>query len=201
MFYKLKITSIYEYHRKRFNSEVLQGICLLINILSGTLLMALAMYAPATALETVTGLPLWVSLLCTGAVALVCTTIGGMKAVIWTDFIQSFIMILGLITILIVGTSKVGGIKNVFKINYEGGRTFLETSPDPTKRITIWTVCFGSCLFALNQCVCEQTQIQRYCALPTMKGAISVTLLQILFIILIYTVISLSGMIAFAFYY
>jgi Na+/pantothenate symporter len=33
----------------------------------------------------VTGLPLWISILLTGVVCTLYTTMGGMKAVIWTD--------------------------------------------------------------------------------------------------------------------
>lgn len=43
--------------------------------------------------------------------------------------------------------------------------------PDPTERATFWSVVIGSGMLGLAQSGYEQTQIQRYCALPTVKKA------------------------------
>lgn len=47
---------------------------------------------------------------------------GGMKAVLWADTMQFFIMVSGLAAILIQGTIKLGGIANIWKICEQGGR-------------------------------------------------------------------------------
>ena len=44
-------------------------------------------------------------------------------------------------------------------------------NPDPTLRTSFWAVCIGSSLLGLAQSGYEQTQIQRYCTLPTIKKA------------------------------
>jgi solute carrier family 5 (sodium-coupled monocarboxylate transporter), member 8/12 len=47
--------------------------------------MAVVLYTPSVALQRVANISLWVSILLTGLVCTIYTTIGGIKAVIWTD--------------------------------------------------------------------------------------------------------------------
>ena len=50
--------------------------------------MGIAIYAPATAISAVTGIDLTLAIISTGLVCVFYTTLGGMKAVVWTDVIQ-----------------------------------------------------------------------------------------------------------------
>lgn len=45
-----------------------------------------------------------------------------MKAVLWTDTIQTVFMVGGLLTVLIVGFIREGGIGNVWEANLQSGR-------------------------------------------------------------------------------
>lgn len=47
---------------------------------------------------------------------------GGLKAVIWTDVIQSFLMYGSILVICIKGTLDVGGIEVVLQRNRDSGR-------------------------------------------------------------------------------
>lgn len=47
---------------------------------------------------------------------------GGLKAVVWTDTVQSFIMFGSIILIMIKGTIDVGGLNTVWMRNLDGGR-------------------------------------------------------------------------------
>ena len=50
-----------------------------------------------------------------------------MRAVIWTDVFQTFVMITGLITTIAIGTTHVGGFSQVIRIAKEGKRfTFFK---------------------------------------------------------------------------
>ena len=51
---------------------------------------------------------------------------GGMKAVIWTDVFQGVVMLVGMTTIIVVGTLKVGSLGKVFGIAYSGHRLDIE---------------------------------------------------------------------------
>ena len=50
---------------------------------------------------------------------------GGMKAVLWADTIQMFIVFAGMLTVLIEGCSVLGGFSNVWDIANGGGRIVI----------------------------------------------------------------------------
>ena len=45
-----------------------------------------------------------------------------MKAVLWADAVQSLVMVTGIMSVIVVGISKVGGLGEVWRIADEGGR-------------------------------------------------------------------------------
>lgn len=47
---------------------------------------------------------------------------GGLKAVVWTDTLQTVLMYFGVLFVLIYGTWRLGGVRNVFAINDKGDR-------------------------------------------------------------------------------
>ena len=71
-------------------------------------------------------------------------TIGGIKAVIWTDAFQTLIMFSGVIAVIVKGTSDVGGFGNLVDINSEGGRlNFFNFDPNPFVRQSFWSLVIG----------------------------------------------------------
>ena len=48
---------------------------------------------------------------------------GGLRAVIWNDVFQALVMLGGLVTVVIVGTIKVGGASRVVSILQDHNRT------------------------------------------------------------------------------
>ena len=92
---------------------------------------AIVVYAPALALIQVTGflngINNDVEIACF-IIFLVCvfySSIGGMKAVIWTDTFQAICMFGSFMGIIIYGSQVVGGPAKVFDINYQAGRVEL----------------------------------------------------------------------------
>jgi len=56
------------------------------------------------------------------AICVFYTCLGGIKAVVWTDFIQIIIMYGVMILIMVKGTISVGGLSTVWEKNWESGR-------------------------------------------------------------------------------
>lgn len=47
---------------------------------------------------------------------------GGLRAVIWTDVFQTFVMFAGQVAVIVVGTLKVGGMGRVWQLAAEKGK-------------------------------------------------------------------------------
>lgn len=80
------------------------------------LYMGIVLYAPALALSAVTGLHKWASIISVGIVCTIYSTTGGIKAVLWADVFQSFLMFGSMILVLVKGASMLGGFGNVWEI-------------------------------------------------------------------------------------
>ncbi|MBM3472546.1 MAG: sodium:solute symporter, partial [Armatimonadetes bacterium] len=87
LYYQSRFYTAYQYLEERFSIGVrtLASALFIIRVL---LWLGLATYAPALALQQVTGLPLWFTIVSTAVLTTFYTTLGGMKAVIWTDVMQ-----------------------------------------------------------------------------------------------------------------
>ena len=86
------------------------------------LYMSIVLYAPALALSAVTGMSKWLSIVSIGLICTVYCAIGGIKAVLWTDVFQSFLMFLTMIIIIVKGSYDVGGLNVVWKRAQLGNR-------------------------------------------------------------------------------
>nr|XP_012134657.1 PREDICTED: sodium-coupled monocarboxylate transporter 1-like isoform X3 [Megachile rotundata] len=127
VFHELKLTSTYEYLERRFDKKIRTLGSVLFSIAIMTWL-PIVIYVPALAFNQVTGVNVHVV---TPFVCIVCifyTCVGGLRAVVWTDFIQIFIMIGSMLLIIIKGTSDVGGLSLVIRRNMESERLELPTS-------------------------------------------------------------------------
>ena len=82
------------------------------------LYIAIVVYTPALALETVMGLDVDISCASIFIICVFYTSIGGMKAVIWTDVFQLFFMVLSILIIVILATMNAGGASQVEHIKY-----------------------------------------------------------------------------------
>ncbi|XP_068176509.1 sodium/iodide cotransporter [Antennarius striatus] len=167
IFFRLQITSTNEYLKMRFG----RGMQLLgsIQFLVVTVLYTgIVIYAPALILNEATGLNMWASLFSTGIICTLYTTLGGIKAVIWTDVFQIFVMLSGFLATLIHGTVLVGGPAVVLDIARNGSRiNFDDFNIDPRKRYTFWSLTVGGTLVWLSMYGVNQAQVQRYISCKT----------------------------------
>ncbi|XP_059173612.1 sodium-coupled monocarboxylate transporter 1-like [Physella acuta] len=201
LIYPLKLTSVYEYLEKRFQSKGVRLVGTFLMVLSQVIYMGVASFAPATALEAVTGFPSWATIVSIGAVATLYTAIGGMKAVIWTDVFQSVIMLAGILAIVIQGTLKVGGMSRVWEINEAWDRIkFFNLDPNPLTRQSVWSLVFGSAVTWMGVYGFNQASVQRFSSLPTLHKAKTSVLLNVLGSFIMGTLSCLSGIVVFAYY-
>uniref|UniRef100_A0A1A8UQT6 Solute carrier family 5 (Sodium-dependent vitamin transporter), member 6 n=1 Tax=Nothobranchius furzeri TaxID=105023 RepID=A0A1A8UQT6_NOTFU len=172
VFYRLRLSSAYEYLELRFNKTV--RICGTITfIFQMVIYMGVVLYAPALALNAVTGIDLWGAVLTMGLVCTLYTALGGLKAVIWTDVFQTVVMFAGQLAVIIVGASQAGGLAEVWRKAVNGSRIAgLDLNPDPLQRHTFWTLGVGGVFLMLALYGVNQAQVQRYLSSRTEKEAV-----------------------------
>ncbi|KAL1023267.1 hypothetical protein UPYG_G00038480 [Umbra pygmaea] len=200
VFYRLGISSTNQYLKMRFG----RGMQLLgsIQFIVSTLLFTgIVIYAPALILNQATGLNLWASLFSTGLICTIYTTLGGLKAVIWTDVFQILVMLLGFITIFIRGTILVGGPAMVLEIANNGSRiNFNDFDLDPRRRYTFWSFSFGGTLLWLSMYGVNQSQVQRYISCRTERQAQLALLVNQVGLYLVVGSAATCGIVMFALY-
>ncbi|XP_069122617.1 sodium-coupled monocarboxylate transporter 1-like [Argopecten irradians] len=200
-FHNLGLTSAYQYLELRFNCWT-RYIAALVFAIEMILYMAVVLYAPALALNQVTGLSLSGSILSVGAVVTFYTSMGGLRAVLWTDTFQTFVVVGGLIGIIAMGCAKFGGIAEVWSIAQQGGRIeFFNFDPNPLTRCTFWGLIFGSFIGQLTIYGANQTMLQRYMSISNVKNAQLALFISLPATILLVTLVCLSGLVIYAEYH
>ncbi|PAW89711.1 MAG: hypothetical protein B9S33_02590 [Pedosphaera sp. Tous-C6FEB] len=199
-YYKAKFFTAYQYLEARFSVH-LRTLASASFVLRVLLWLAAATYAPALALEQVTGLPLWFTILCTGALTTLYTTCGGMRAVIWTDVMQLVVLFGGQLAIAWVALSQVpGGMSRVIELGDQGGRLTLSLSPDPTVRLTLWGLIIGATFMHLVQMATDQVSVQRYLSATSLKAAQRGLWVKLWFTLPVTVVFYGTGLVLYAFY-
>ncbi|CAG2173502.1 unnamed protein product [Oppiella nova] len=126
--------------------------------------LATVLYGPAVALSAVTPLSIPMSILLVGFICTFYTSIGGIKAVIWTDVLQGSLMLLGVLVVIVTGVIETGGLKELWNINEQGGRLkFFNMKVDVYNHDNFWNVLIGTAVTWSGGYCISQPQIQRYC--------------------------------------
>ncbi|KAG5670311.1 hypothetical protein PVAND_000587 [Polypedilum vanderplanki] len=201
VFHKLQITSVYEYLQLRFDKKMRLFGSLMYTI-SSILWLPIVLYVPALAFNQMTSINIHKITPIVMAVCLFYCSLGGMKAVVYTDFIQIIIMYGTLIVIAIKGTINVGGFLNVIEINLEGKRFEApDFNLDPTTRHTFWTLVIGGAFLYIAHNALNQNMMQRYLALRTVKEARKSNLIYAIGFIVIILLCCYNGLLLYATYY
>jgi len=201
LLYPLRLTSSYTYLEKRFNHKAPKLVGTIILIIMQLLYMGVALFSPATALEAVTGFPVWASIVIGGVISIIYTALGGIKASVWASVVQSAIMLIGVLTVIIKGSVDLGGFGNVWQRNYDGGRIkFFDFDGDPFKRHSFWTLVVGGTVGWLSTYGVNQAAVQRYSSVPTLKDARATVLLNIPGLFIFVSLCCMMGMVLFAWY-
>ncbi|XP_030381689.1 sodium-coupled monocarboxylate transporter 1 [Scaptodrosophila lebanonensis] len=171
VFHELNLISTYKYLEERYNRS-LRFFGSIMFIVASLLWLPIVIYVPAIAFNQATGVNIHIV---TPIVCLVCifyTCIGGLKAVVWTDVIQTLIMFGAMTLVLVKGTLDIGGPSVVWQRARETTR--LETPNfnfDLTERYTFYSLVLGGVAHWLKSNAISQNMIQRYLSLPTLKDA------------------------------
>ncbi|KAK7501544.1 hypothetical protein BaRGS_00007348 [Batillaria attramentaria] len=199
-FYKLRVTTVFEYLQLRFNTPVrLLGSVVL--ILQTLVYFSFVLYAPSLALSAVTNLNVWGCVVGMSVVVTFYTTLGGMKAVLWTDTFQAVVILAGLLAALIRGSVVTGGFANAWDIANKRDRIkFDDFNVDPSTRHSFWSVVVGGGFFWMSLFGVNQAQVQRCMACPSATKAKVAMWVNLPTIVILVSIGFMIGVVMFAFY-
>ncbi|XP_060084537.1 sodium-coupled monocarboxylate transporter 1-like [Ylistrum balloti] len=201
MFFNLKIVSVFEYLELRFNSKSVRLFGATLFLVRATLGMGIVLYGPSTALSAVTNFPVWAIILMVGGVCTFYTTLGGMRAVIWTDVFQTLVMLVGMIAVFIQGSIQIGGLSEMWKIAYDGDRIeFFNFDTNPQVRHTFWSLVVGIYFVWLPPYTVDQQMVQRFSSAKSLKDAKFALLCNLPGMLILITLCSLVGVVLYANY-
>ncbi|XP_048248844.1 sodium-coupled monocarboxylate transporter 2-like [Haliotis rufescens] len=199
-FYNLNVTSVFQYLELRFSKPV-RVLASLIYIVQTSAYMSFVLYAPSLALNAVTGLDLWGSVVAVGIIVTLYTALGGMKAVLWTDTFQAFVILAGLLAVLIQGSIVMGGFQNAWDIAGNRSRIYFnDFSFDPTTRHSFWSVVVGGSFLWISLYGVNQAQVQRALSCPSVFKAKMILFVNLPGLILIVSLCCMIGIVMYAFY-
>ncbi len=170
---RIDATSAYEYLEKRFSRSVR-----LFGSASFTLFhifrMAVVMSLTGLALSVATPLTPAQSVLLMGALSVIYCTMGGIEAVIWTDTIQTFVLMGGAvfaICFLIAGVD--GGVSGFVSTAVDADKfTIANFHWDVTSsQIALWVIVIGSIAQNTSSYTADQAVVQRYMTTADQKLA------------------------------
>ena len=170
-FRRLNLTSAYEYLEVRFNlpCRLFASAAFILFMVARTAIVA---YLPALAITAVTGMDINVAIAAVTLVTILYCTVGGVEAVIWSDFIQSIILIASTALIIIVsicGTD--GGFSGFLSAGLDAGKFRVFDLAFDWSRPCFWVVFIGGVVANLASYTSDQCVVQRYMTTPDEKGA------------------------------
>ena len=168
-FCRLGITSAYEYLEKRFNLGVrLFGSAAFVVFM--VCRVAVVTLLPAIALNAVTGISIDACILICGVLTMIYCSLGGLEAVIWSDFVQGIVLMGGAVSVLVLLIMKTGGdgahfstfwnVASTYNKNTMWDFRFILTQP------VFWVVAVQGLISNLSSYTSDQCVIQRYIATP-----------------------------------
>ena len=173
-FYRgIDATSAYEYLEKRFNRGTR-----LFGSASFTLFhvfrMAVVMSLTGMALAVATPLTPTQSVLVMGLMSILYCTLGGIEAVIWTDTVQTVILLGGaLIALFLLFSGIDGGWQGFLDHSGESGKFKLTnlTLDATSAQIALWVIVVGGIAQNVSSYTADQAVVQRYMTTETPRLA------------------------------
>ena len=165
IFHRANVYTAYEYLEQRFDAKTRTLVSVVFLIQRG-LAAGIGLYAPAVALSSVLGWPDRLVTVLIGALVVVYTATGGIKALTWADVQQMAMIFVALATSLIVVLHALpAGISFGDALHLAGaaGRlNIVDLRFNLSDRYNLWSGLIGGGFLALAYFGADQSQVQRY---------------------------------------
>ncbi|MCB9883193.1 MAG: sodium/solute symporter [Planctomycetes bacterium] len=162
---RMDVTSAYEFFGQRFGNGVrllASGSFTLFHIAR----MGIVMAVTALSLAAVTQLDAFVCVLLMGVLCLVYCTLGGIRAVIWTDTIQTFVLLGGALCCIAFLLTRIdGGFATFVDLGVAHDKfrlVNLDFGPNSFATLSFWVIVLGAVGQNLSSYTADQAVVQRY---------------------------------------
>ncbi|KAL9927894.1 sodium-coupled monocarboxylate transporter 2-like isoform 1-T3 [Glossina fuscipes fuscipes] len=200
VFSVLRVNSSYEYLEMRF-SPAIRSLASIMFVMDEMFFLPIVLYVPSIAFNQVTGINVHVISTVICIICVIYTILGGIKAVVHTDAWQILVMFVSVMVVVTIGCFKAGSIGDVFQTASEGGRLiFADINPSMYQRQTLWGVLIGGFFYWTSFNAVNQTMVQRYMSLPSLRKAQWSIFIFTIGIIAFISVCCFAGLLVYEFY-
>jgi len=169
--------------------------------------VAVILYLASLLLDTFVPWNIAVVIIVIGLITIVYTLLGGMEAVIWTDVMQSVIMIVGILFCAVsLSISVFSGPEHLIQAAIDnnkfsfGSLKFTLASQEHLFDRTVWVMIIYGVTEALRSLLADQNYVQKYCSVPSERDAKRSVWIAMLIYIPLTAVFLYIGTALFAFY-
>ncbi|MBN1505607.1 MAG: sodium/solute symporter [Sedimentisphaerales bacterium] len=168
---KMRLVSVYEFLEDRIGpwGRVYAALSFLLYIVGRT---AVILYLISLLLSQFLAWPITVIIITIGVVTIVYTLLGGMEAVIWTDVMQSVIMIGGLLFCVVSLSWRIfSGPEPLVQAAIDAHKFSLGSWDLSLSSRTIWVMIIYGVTENLRNLLADQNFVQKYSSVPTEREA------------------------------
>lgn len=177
-YFKLGSFTPFEYLELRYDKRIRMLIAAIV-LYTRAMWLAMVLFSTAKVFEGGAGWPAWVTILVVGIIGILYTVMGGLKAVIWTDVLQFFVLVAGMgVAIFILIQHIDGGAVGAVSYAFEHGRgptRFADPGfyvMNPYVRLTFWLLLLSAIMGPLGTAASDQVNIQRLLSTSTYKESL-----------------------------
>jgi len=150
----------------RYNKAARAIMAILTLVIYALVMLPAVLYSGGVTMRAIIGIPLWQGVVVIGAIGMIYSTLGGLKAIAWADLIQGLALIAGGMLVFFFGLHAVGGWENFTTANADSLHMIL---PADHKELP-WTGMFsGMWIVMIYYCGLNQFIVQRNLAAKTLR--------------------------------
>ncbi|MFH1882487.1 MAG: sodium/solute symporter [Planctomycetota bacterium] len=203
---KTQLISVYSFLEERLGSwgRIYAALAFVLYMIGR---VAVILYLAGLLLSTFVSWNIGVVIIVIGLITIIYTLLGGMEAVIWTDVMQSVIMIVGILFCAVSLSIHVfSGPEPLIQAAIDnnkfsfGSLKFTLASQEHLFDRTIWVMIIYGITEALRSLLADQNYVQKYCSVPTEREAKRSIWIAMLIYIPLTAVFLYIGTTLFAFY-
>ncbi len=203
---KTQLISVYSFLEERLGSwgRIYAALAFVLYMIGR---VAVILYLASLLLSTFVSWNIAVVIIVIGLITIIYTLLGGMEAVIWTDVMQSVIMIVGILFCAISLSIHVfSGSEPLIQAAVDGNKfsfgslKFTLASQTHLFDRTVWVMLIYGVTEALRSLLADQNYVQKYCSVPTEREAKRSIWIAMLIYIPLTAVFLYIGTTLFAFY-